>query len=753
MTDRLVMKQAEELGANPSTRNAVDSISGKSGASCARLDARARLVSPVVEPTIESPTCCESAGVHVVVPFYKKEELVAPLFDSLNAIGDELREIGAKVFFYNDSPDYPPLGAALDLCRFDDAQVEFAVLRNHANLGFVETCNAAFARADAERADIILLNSDTLVFPGALREMLAVGRLDPMIAFVSPRSNNATLATLPHSSLDRETAPQDGYADFLRCSAYLPRYSYVPTGVGFCLFVRWSVFSELGGFDTVYGKGYNEENDLVYRANRCGYRAVLANHAFVWHQGEQSFAQSARARTASEDKNAPILHRRYPEYLPRIRAHFGSPEHRAEALLEYIEPKSGELTYAFDFSSFGAYYNGTFESGIKLLEAAVRRWPKRIRLAVYMSIAAWNFHGLGRLAGVRRLDVEDAEAKVTAIVRVGQPFDARSLVGVVTRAPVVGIFMLDTISYDCGYLALTFDHNVWRYAFEQIDVLFTNSRFTLDRICSRFKVGERVMRRVSRHSLDISEYGVARAPTPGVQPHLFVIGNHFDHKFVRRTADALAAAFPQRKIVAVGYGAQPPAFGNIHAYESGGLASDVFERFYSDAEAVVFPSHYEGFGFPILHTLARKRPIYVRDSALYRELAARIEGAENIRYFCTSADLIDDIGTQGGRWIEPSGGGEREGWDRSADEVFVALEEARATVSYDALVERLRRLDDVVAGAAFSTAVPTAAKRIGMKVEAAVERILGIPGVKPLARRGWRAYQRLRRRSQNSDQN
>lgn len=707
---------------------------------------REALVGPDLEPLRQAGTsACAGRAVHIVVPFYKQAELVAPVFNSLNAISDEIRAIGGKVFFYNDSPDHPPLQDALDRCRMDDSSVEFTVVRNPANLGFIGTCNVAFAKARGDRADVILLNSDTIVFPGALTEMLQVGALDPMIGFVSPRSNNATLATLPHSSLDCDVSPQAGYAAFLRHAASLPRYIYVPTAVGFCLLVKWSVYSELGTFDPVYGAGYNEENDLIMRANRAGYRAVLANKAFVWHKGEQSFGKSPQAKKDREEKNASILNSRYPEYLPSIHAYFSSPEYRAEDLIEYAAGVDGEPTIAFDFSTFGAYFNGTFESGVKLLEASTRTWPPQCRIAVYMDPAAWKFHGLDRLERVSRLDVHDASAKVAAILRIGQPFDVYTVQRIANRAPVLGIFMLDTIAYDCTYLAQTFDANIWRHVFEHVDVLFTNSRFTLDRIASRFKLGARVMRRVSRHSLDVTEYAQAKERTAGAEPHIFVIGNHFSHKFVRPTADALAQAFPQRKIVAVGYGDPSPQYPNIESHESGNLSNETFERFYSDAEAVIFPSHYEGFGFPILHSLARERPIYVRDSALYRELASDIAGSENVHYFCTTDALVDDLRLNGVRWEAPRKAGEQQGWERSAREVFYALEQARATLSYDALVDRLRDLDQLAAATPGKTVAATSPTRVvAHKVEVTLERLLRVPGVRPVARRAWHVARRLR---------
>jgi glycosyltransferase involved in cell wall biosynthesis len=307
--------------------------------------------------------------------------------------------------------------------------------------------------------------------------------------------------------------------------------------------------------------------------------------------------------------------------------------------------------------------------------------------------------------------------------------------------------MLDTIAYDCGYLSLNFDARIWHFALRYIDVLFTNSRFTLDRFRNRFEIGPAVIQKVSLHSLDVSEYGTPSVKRDDAKSHIFVIGNHFDHKFVRPTVDAMAAAFPEERIVAVGYGDEPPPHGNVEAFRAGHLSDEAFENFYSDAAAVVFPSHYEGFGFPVLHALARRRPIYVRDSALYRELAAGTEGAENIHYFCTIENLISDIRENGIRWKTPQTSGECGGWDRSAREVFASMEQARRTVRYGTIVDRLRQFDQLQLALSVGGAVAlTPSKLVAMRVEAGVERILRLPGMEPLARRCWHFARRLRSR-------
>ena len=134
------------------------------------------------------------------------------------------------------------------------------------------------------------------MFPGAIAEMQRVAGLDPMIGFVSPRSNNATICSFPPAAGIPNLPPEQSHAVFLQLSGYLPEFHYVPVAVGFCLFIKFLILDEFGLLDEIYGRGYNEENDLIMRANRCGYRAALANHAFVYHFGEASFSHERQSQ-------------------------------------------------------------------------------------------------------------------------------------------------------------------------------------------------------------------------------------------------------------------------------------------------------------------------------------------------------------------------------------------------------------------------------------------------------------------------
>lgn len=636
-------------------------------------------------------------ALHIVIPFYKQVHLVKRVFDSFKNIEDELVALNAKVYLYNDSPDFPGLDEEIQNCCFANPNIFLRQIRNDANLGFVKTINKAFAAANEDNSDVVIFNSDALVFPGSLTEVKGVAYGDPMIGFVCPRSNNATIATLPHS-IDPSLSPEASYREFLELTPFLQRVTYVPTVVGFCLFIKSKIIKEFPAFDEVYGFGYNEENDYISRANRCGYRAALANHAFVWHEGEQSFSVSSAPRAEREEINAKLLNGRYAEYPELIKRYFSSAEYKAEQLVCSFASRIHKKDIAFDFSTFGLYHNGTFEAGIKLLKAVSVKYRERYNLYVYMDKEAWDFHELKNLENIKRLDTHDPEANVFAIVRMGQPFDANTLTRLYSRAPIVLIFMLDTIAYDCGYISLSFDRRIWDFALKYTDVIMTNSRFTLDRFSQRFNLGDKVIRDVSYHSVKIDDYKPNIVVGSKKSRHIFVIGNHYDHKYVIPTAERIASEFPSEKIVAVGYDKYLPSRENITGHNSGTLSDEDFESLYIDSSVVVFPSHYEGFGFPIFHALAREKPVFIRDSDLNRELIAIHGSNENIYLYSNTEEMIGILRKEIPRWVSSDYHSSSYDWGSSATDVIEAIEKAKNTFGFDFLVERLRWAEYVFSG-------------------------------------------------------
>jgi GT2 family glycosyltransferase/glycosyltransferase involved in cell wall biosynthesis len=642
--------------------------------------------------------------VLIVVPFYKNESLVESVIGSLIACAADIAAIGGEAVFYDDSPDYRPLGAALEAI-LPRAQAAFPcrIVRNPANLGFVKTMNRAIAEAVERRLDLLLLNSDTEVTLGALPEMVRVAALDPMIAFVSPRSNNATLSTLPVPPALAQQASGNGSSVYATFAARLPEFSYVPTTVGFCMLIRWTILVEFGGFDEIYGHGYNEENDLVMRASRCGYRAVLANKAFVWHESERSFSAT---KAGLDTTNRAILDARYPEYAAVVKAYWDAPETHAEALLGSLTPDAdGRLDLAFDFSSFAPLHNGTYQAGKQLMKAASHAWGDRFKIHVLCTQETYDFHCYAEI-GTPRCDPHGPE-KFAIIFRVGQPYDWSTIQRLVMKGAVIGIYMLDTISIDCTQLTSPLLVNLWQFALSHVDVVVSLSRQTSDQLGRRFRIPDHVVQVRSLLSLNVADYrpqmSLPRAERPIGKPTILVLGNHFPHKFTAPTANALADAFPERRVVALGQikavtsttTDAPASRGlsdavNLTGLAVGQLSEAELATFYANADVIIFPSHCEGFGIPVLNALAACKPLYVRRLPVFEELWESQNCNPNIHFYETTGDLIRRL-REIAVWddsVPPPVA--NNGAGRTAREIRAALERALEQVDYWRIAERVR---------------------------------------------------------------
>src|SRR5262245_23348684 len=222
------------------------------------------------------------------IPFFQNAHLVNPLIRSLLASHIDQSKHPTSLVLVMDSPGDNELVTALQQALESVRGVFPAeLICNETNLGFVRSANLIMEKALQRNADIVLINSDVVLFEHTLCEMLEVAASDPMIGFVSPRTNDTTICTFPLPGSN--DGPAESFNRFRSIASRLPRVTYAPTAVGFCLFIKVNILRMFGCFDLLFGQGYDEENDLILRANRCGYRAVIANWAYAYHHGSVSF--------------------------------------------------------------------------------------------------------------------------------------------------------------------------------------------------------------------------------------------------------------------------------------------------------------------------------------------------------------------------------------------------------------------------------------------------------------------------------
>lgn len=192
---------------------------------------------------------------------------------------------------------------------------QVTLLANTRNLGFTATANRGMARSDH---DVVLLNSDAVVTSGWFDALVRCAASDARIGTITPFSNNAEICSFPKQCVSQAWPAGEDPEPLRRAiaAAAVPCYPELPTGVGFCMYVRRELLDAIGPFDEAFGAGYGEENDFCMRARAAGFRNVLCDDAFVLHAGGKSFAG---AKEHLGVRNTALLLERHPNYLELVR--------------------------------------------------------------------------------------------------------------------------------------------------------------------------------------------------------------------------------------------------------------------------------------------------------------------------------------------------------------------------------------------------------------------------------------------------
>ncbi|MGI4975684.1 MAG: glycosyltransferase, partial [Janthinobacterium lividum] len=192
--------------------------------------------------------------------------------------------------------------------------------------------------------DVVLLNSDTLVAPGWLERLRAAAHSAPDIGTVTPLSNDATICSYP--SRERVNAVPDlagvGRMARLAAAANGGEVVDIPTGHGFCLFLRRDCLADVGLLrEDLFAQGYGEENEFCMRASRRGWRHVAATGAYVGHVGGASFG-AAGAHLVR--RNLVVLNRLHPGYDALVAAHVAAdPLFAARRRMDVVRWKAGRV--------------------------------------------------------------------------------------------------------------------------------------------------------------------------------------------------------------------------------------------------------------------------------------------------------------------------------------------------------------------------------------------------------------------------
>lgn len=246
----------------------------------------------------------------IVVPVYNAAEDVEICIARLKAFTPKEVEI---ILIDDCSPD----SKIAKILKTVEEDPRFRVLKNSENIGFTKTVNRGLV--EAEDADVIILNSDARVTPRWAEGLCAAAYSRPKVATVTAMSDRAGAFSAPNIGNENPLPP--GIDEITYAQAFRRRslrlYPEVPTGNGFCMYIRRAAMKVIGTLDAnAFPRGYGEENDFCMRALRAGWVNVIDDATYVFHERTKSFGAAKSENVAAGRK---VIDQRYPDYGHLIR--------------------------------------------------------------------------------------------------------------------------------------------------------------------------------------------------------------------------------------------------------------------------------------------------------------------------------------------------------------------------------------------------------------------------------------------------
>ena len=249
--------------------------------------------------------------VTIIVPVFNAIDETEACLDSIIRLTPLSNNI--QLLVLNDKSSLPTVKKRLlSYKNFEYVRVK----NNFKNIGYTRNVNKGLRIAKEQ--DVILLNSDTIVTANWLRNLMVTAYSAQDVGTVTALSNGAGAFSVPKPGMN--SIPENLDIDSIgRILGNLNEESInVPTGNGFCMYIKRDLINDIGFFDEVkFPRGYGEENDFCMRALENGWKNLVAPKVFVYHKRSASFKESKL-----ELVNAGVsqVKQDFPEYQGAIKS-------------------------------------------------------------------------------------------------------------------------------------------------------------------------------------------------------------------------------------------------------------------------------------------------------------------------------------------------------------------------------------------------------------------------------------------------
>jgi hypothetical protein len=519
-------------------------------------------------------------------------------------------------------------------CGFAHAAGSVAVLPDGAAAP-ATAWSRAVAHSARRRRHLVVILGPLLPDNGVVQPLLDELGRDPLFGSAQPRfAHSATDGVWP---LPSAAGLEAGAAMTFRAAlARLPRGVMTAEWSAALTVIRREVVSAMEPdmrFASVRGA---VAHDLC-QARRRGFRNTVANRVVV-----PSALSPGDLYPALPSEDLARLAALYPDTARAAAENGKLAQRRLEPLLSAAYPMPGApRRLLLNCRGLSMLHNGTSNCVLGMLDGfAALGAPWQVDILA--DAAATEFHGMAARYPQFNLLSGDVPGGYAAAVMLNQPWAVETVAEMHRAAFLIGFNILDTIGWDILFPAPERLEWAWRFVARHSDLLMYISGFSQGRFRTRFPVAPGVTEQVVHLSLLMNEHALRRFQGMPPGGHVLLFGNSYDHKGIAPTLRLLAEAFPLQDFAVLG--GQGPAVPGVHVIPSGEMAEDEVHRLVATARAVVYPSFYEGFGLPVVESLAYGRPVLVRSCPLWSEVAAHSRLPGRLIEFDDPASLIEALG-------------------------------------------------------------------------------------------------------------
>jgi glycosyltransferase involved in cell wall biosynthesis len=536
-----------------------------------------------------------------------------------------------------------------------------------ADVSATQACQWAFETATQADSAVLVVAAGADVGGEAIGALVEGLEEDPLFGIAIPRladGESGRILVTEAFGTRLDTVPR-------RVLASLCDYRVLTESLSPCMLFRREVATNLGCLGDPQQELWEALANLAIRARRAGFRTVVCNKAVV---GLPAIASAPEwgctpATTAS-------LRDAYPELAQLDGRARGTDARNGELILGAVVEAPASLL--LDARNLTPVPNGTSNAILGMCDAAYRA-RKDADIGLWVSSEASAAHRLSRRFPEWTLHDATLPHKYAAGLRLSQPWYKSEIESLEHVAGVTVFWILDTIAWDVGYCATEGLDALWQRLARDADGLLFISDFSRRRFEARFTCRPGLHLGTCRLSLDPRDYVRPVSSSAPSAQYWFVVGNHYHHKHVAPTVDLLSRSFPRQRLLVLGDSSKPRT-ANVMRLESGSVDQERMSSAFAQADAIIFPSFYEGFGLPIVEGLSYGRTVVARASPLVDELAAEYRGPGRLLTFSTERELIELLnelergGSIEGRPLGEARTGPAWSWDSAAKQMLDVVE-------------------------------------------------------------------------------